>query len=121
MIYRNEETDKINLFESQILDIAFTTNGDSITFLVDWTENDTPITIKCYYCSNYIFNVKSINKFLCTGFLITGFSYKKQEDHYTVQFNFDLSMEGFIKFDCTEFNFDVPSVPLQTGGNDNLI
>ncbi len=35
MIYRNEETDEINLFESQILDIAFTTNGDSITFLVD--------------------------------------------------------------------------------------
>lgn len=30
-------------------------------------------------------------------------------------------MEGFIKFDCTEFSFDVPSVPLQTGGNDNLI
>ncbi|RHV93063.1 hypothetical protein DXA95_11170 [Odoribacter sp. OF09-27XD] len=121
MIYKNEETDKVNLFESQIIDITFCPKGNSITFLVDWTENETPITIKCLYCSNYTFNVKSINSFLCTGFLITGFSYEKQEDHYTVQFNFDLSQEGFIKFDCTEFSLDVPSLPLQAGGNDNLL
>lgn len=121
MIYKNEKTDKINLFESQIINIAFCTQGDSITFLIDWTENETPITVKCDYCSNYTFNINSINNFLCTGFLITGFSYKKNENHYTVQFNFGLSMEGYIKFDCTKFSFDVPGIPLQAGGNDNLI
>lgn len=47
MFYKNEETDNVNLFESQIINIAFCTQGDSITFLIDWTENETPITVKC--------------------------------------------------------------------------
>lgn len=32
MIYKNEETDKVNLFESQIIDITFCPKGNSITF-----------------------------------------------------------------------------------------
>lgn len=121
MIYKNEQTDKVNLFESQITEIIFNQKGDSITFLIDWTEDDKKIIVRCEYCSNYRFIINSINNNLCTGLLITGFSYKKVERYYVVQFNLGLDMEGIITFNCYGFSFEVPSIPTQNGGNDGLI
>lgn len=121
MVYLNEQTDEINLFESLIIDVIFNQKDETITFLVDWTENETPITVRCHYCSNCIFNICSTDNFVCTGLLITGFSYEKIDDYYIVQFNFDLNMKGFIKFKCYGFSFEVPSTPIQTGGNDKRI
>ena len=54
-------------------------------------------------------------------FLITGFSYKKMEHGYLVQFNFDLEVEGYFRFECDEFSIETVGEPLQPGGNDNLI
>ena len=49
------------------------------------------------------------------------FSYKKVEEGYIVQFNFDLSTEGYLRFYCYEFSIETVGKPLQQGGNDSLI
>ena len=46
---------------------------------------------------------------------------KKVELGYIVQFNFDLSTEGYLRFYCYEFSIETVGEPLQSGGNDNLI
>ena len=128
MKYLNNETDAINLFESHIKKIIFSEDGTA-TFIINWTESYEELKLVCSYCSNYQSCINPFNPFsenrllLCNGFLITGFSYKKTDNGYTVQFNFDLEYEGFIRFECCDFYIEISDdhTPFQPGGNDNLI
>lgn len=125
MIYKNEETDAVNLFESEIVKILFDKGeGNHITFIIDWSECDEEIRLVCNYCTGYRSEINTLecySNFLCAGFLITGFSYKKTSGGYIVQINFDLLVRGFIKFKCDDFFIETESEPFQPGGNDNLI
>lgn len=121
MIYINEKTDAINLFESAICAVYFDHAKSKITFELDWTEGYGRFIIECIHCTKIDFEVRSINDNLWDGLLITGFSYLKHNDNYTIQFNFGLEMEGYLRLSCDEFSFNVPSSPLQAGGNNHLI
>lgn len=125
----NEETDAINLFESRICGIIFHEDKTTLTILIDWKDGsgDTQlerISFIVRYCSKFQCSIRQNEYFklpLCDGFEITGFSYKKVELGYIVQFNFDLSTEGYLRFYCYEFSIETVGEPLQSGGNDNLI
>lgn len=120
-IYRNKETDKVNLFESGIKGILFQKYGTEIIFQIEWSESDARFNIVCTDCRYIDFSFKHIDEFVGSP-CITGFSYvKKGEYNYTVQFNFDFTPKGYIRLDCSDFYFDVPSPPLQPGGNDHRI
>ena len=129
MIRKNEETDAINLFESRICGIIFHEDKTTLTILIDWKDGsgDTQlerISFVVRYCSKFQCSIRQNEYFklpLCDGFEITGFSYKKVELGYIVQFNFDLSTEGYLRFYCYEFSIETVGEPLQSGGNDNLI
>ena len=129
MIRKNEETDAINLFESRICGIIFHEDKTTLTILIDWKDGsgDTQlerISFGVRYCSKFQCSIRQNEYFklpLCDGFEITGFSYKKVELGYIVQFNFDLSTEGYLRFYCYEFSIETVGEPLQSGGNDNLI
>lgn len=129
MIYKNEETDAINLFESFLSGIIFDEDKTTLTILIDWKDGsgDTQlerISFVVRYCSKFQCSILQNEYFklpLCYGFEITGFSYKKVEEGYIVQFNFDLSTEGYLRFYCYEFSIETVGKPLQQGGNDNLI
>ena len=120
-IYRNEETDKVNLFESGIKGILFRKFGTRIIIQVDWLEGYGRFNIVCNDCRHIDINFKHSDDTIGAPW-ITGFSYiKRGEYDYTVQLNSDFTPEGYIKLDCSEFYFDAPSPPLQPGGNDHRI
>lgn len=129
MIRKNEETDAINLFESRICGFVFHEDKTTLTILIDWKDGSGDkqlerISFVVRYCSKFQCSIRQNEYFklpLCNGFEITGFSYKKVELGYIVQFNFDLSTEGYLKFYCYEFSIETVGEPLQPGGNDNLI
>lgn len=129
MVYKNEETDAINLFESFFSGIIFDEDKTTLTILIDWKDGsgDTQlerISFVVRYCSKLQCSIRQNEYFklpLCYGFEITGFSYKKVEEGYIVQFNFDLSTEGYLRFYCYEFSIETVGKPLQQGGNDSLI
>ena len=119
-LYRNEETDKINLFESSIIGIRFLENGTNIVFDIDWSEGEKPIHVTCTFCSSIDFNFRHTD--LHIGMPeITGFSYLKKGSRYAVQFDFDFTPMGYIRLDCENFIFEVYSEPLQTGGNNHRV
>ena len=129
MIRINEETDAINLFESKLCGINFSDDGTYLTIIIDWIdgngeEDSEKITFLGKYCSNVQFFIRTLDCYLhclSSGLLITGFSYKKLEHSYLVQFDFDLEVEGYFRFECDEFSIETVGEPLQPGGNDNLI
>lgn len=129
MIRINEETDAINLFESKLCGINFSDDGTYLTIIIDWIdgngeEDSEKITFLGKYCSNFQCSFRTLDcclHDLSSVFFITGFSYKKLENRYLVQFNFELDVEGYFRFECDEFSIETVGEPLQLGGNDNLI
>lgn len=129
MIYKNEETDAINLFESFLSGIIFDEDGTTLTILIDWKDGsgDTQlerISFVVRYCSKFQCSIRQNEYFklpLCYGFEITGFSYKKLDHGYLVKFDFNLSTNGYLRFECDEFSIEAIGEPLQRGGNDSLI
>jgi len=122
--YVNEDTDRVNLYESTILSIEKDDNKHEIKFIVDWTEGDPYVIVKCEKCSNLIINLSHNNRYekKWIGTLeITGFSYIKKKDVYIVQFDFEHILSGYIRLECHNFIFLTPSKPINIGGNDNLI
>lgn len=121
--FRNEETDKVNLYESKIKNIVFDHDASKIEVIVDWTEGDD-IKIIFEDCQNLMIDLKhnlSLEENLLGVLEISGFSYKRLNRGYIVQFNFDFNLTGMIRFTCQNFTFCTPSIPIQNGGNDNLI
>lgn len=119
-IYKNEETDAVNLFESSIIGIHFNNMGIQITFDIDWQEGYGSFNIVCNNCHSIDFCFKQEDEHL-GELCITGFSYLKTDKEYTLQFNFDFTPKGYIRLNCYEFYFHVPSSPLQRGGNNHRI
>lgn len=125
----NEETDAINLFESKLCGIIFDEDGTYLTIIIDWIDGigdfeSEKITFLGKYCSNFQCSFRTLDcclRDLSSGFFITGFSYKKLERRYLVQFNFELDVDGYFRFECDEFSIETVGEPLQPGGNDNLI
>lgn len=121
--FRNEETDRVNLFESKIEKIMFGHETSRIEFLIDWTEGDH-VRVIFENCHNLIIDLKhhiGLDDNLLGVLEISGFSYKQIDKEYIVQINFDFNLTGIIQFKCQSFTFHTPSVPIQNGGNDNLI
>lgn len=121
--FKNEETDSVNLFESKIISMIFNYETSRIEFIIDWTEGDH-VRIFFEECRDLIINLEHHTDFddnLLGALEITGFSYKRLNDGYIIQFNFDFNLTGKVKFKCMDFTFYTPSVPMQNGGNDNLI
>lgn len=120
-IYRNEATDCVCLFESSIVGIHFYDNGTQIVFNIDWQDSYDPLTIVCNFCRMIDFCFKHEDEML-GELTITGFSYLKTNEYeYVVQFDFDFTPKGYIRFVCSDFSFHVPSPPLQEGGNNHRI
>lgn len=128
MIYKNEETDAVNLFESFVSGIIFDDHGTYLTILIDWIDGSGDaqterISFTGKYCVNFQCDVQPFEyykKALCIGFEITGFSYKKIDYGYLVQFDFNVSTKGYLRFECEEFSIEAVGEPLQPGGNDNF-
>ena len=120
--YKNEATDCVNLFESAIIGIHFNNRGTQIVFDIDWLEGDGdgPFTVECDCCHSIDFCFKHEDEQL-GELCITGFSYLKTDKEYTIQFNFDFTPKGYIRLNCCDFYFHVPSSPLQEGGNNHRI
>lgn len=122
MIYKNENTDNINLCESAIMEILFHNTTPQVQFKINWTEGN-PIIIGCENCTSWYihFENKSDNNSDIGDLEISSFSYKPIENNWILQFNFNFNPKGCIQVICSEFYFDVPSRPLSEGGNDNDI
>lgn len=121
-IYKNEDTDNVNLYESGIVGIHFNNGATQIVFDIDWSESYDAFSIVCNYCSMLDFCFKHEDEHL-GELTITGFSYIKKVDGegYTIQFNFDYTPRGYIRLYCYEFYFHVPSSPSIAGGNNHRI
>ena len=50
-----------------------------------------------------------------------GFSYLKEKNGYTIQFDFDNYPIGYIWLHSSEFVFKTPGSPLSSGRNDHRI
>ena len=127
-IYKNEETDSVNLHECCIKSIRF--NKFATHFYVDWHEGYGTFVIKCLYPEQIEYNITSNyikktgnchNNVVINHLEITSFSYLKENDGYTIQFNFDNYPIGYIRLHCIEFIFECPSPPLAPGGNEHRI
>lgn len=121
--YINEETDNVNLFESTIIGIKLDANTSNMELTIDWTESDN-ISFIFENCRDLKIDLKHHSDFLEneTGILeITGFSYKRVNEEFIIQFDFDFNLVGQIQFKCMRFVLYTPSLPMQSGGNDNLI
>ena len=120
--YNNEETDKVNIFESRIIHMLNDSN-QNIVFIVDWLEGNN-VKIEFNDVSNIIYDLKrnlAYEKELIGELEIRGFSYERKDGLYIVQFNFDTELLGVIRITCKSFAFFVPSEPITTGGNDKMI
>lgn len=125
-VYKNEETDNVSIYECPLKCIKF--NNFETCFYIDWHEGYGSFVVKCLYPGmiEYNFTSKSdkiVDYQWCVinHLEITGFSYLKDADGYTIQFDFDNYPIGYIRLHCTEFSFEVPSLPLSSGGNDHRI
>ncbi len=121
--YINEETDNVNLFESIIVGIRMDAITSKIELTINWTEGDNisfvfenchDLNISLKHHPNYPENEIGIIE-------ISGFSYKRVNEEFIIQFDFDFNLMGKIQFKCMRFVLCTPSLPMQTGGNDNLI
>lgn len=126
ILFRNEETDAVSIYESTIKGIFF--KKYVTCFCVDWHDGYGSFYIKCFYPEKIEYNFTSKNEKMnhyqhcvINHLEITGFSYLKENDGYTLQFNFDNYPIGYIRLHCSEFIFECPSTPTIMGGNDHRI
>lgn len=122
-VYKNEDVENVNLFESALVGISFNHHATVIEFKVSWLEGyeDEVIDVICNNCSDIDFAFKHEGDQL-GELTITVFSYLKKDDaSYWIQFDFDFTPKGYIRLLCSEFLFKVPSSPLQPGGNGHRI
>jgi len=120
--YINENTDRINIYESRIRVLQADSNNN-IVIIIDWSEGD-PIKMVCEDTSDITIRLvhnPQFDKEVIGVLEITGFSYIKEGEKYIVQFNFDFNPIGIIRIKCTKFAFFVSSEPFSMGGNDNRI
>ena len=61
--YMNEETDCVNLYESTILSIENDLNNKEILFIIDWTEGNPYVLLKCKTYSNVEINILHNEKY----------------------------------------------------------
>lgn len=126
-IYKNEETDLVNIHECCIKNIKF--NKFATHFYIDWHEGYGSFVIKCLYPELIEYNFTSkderITKYydhcVINHLEITAFSYLKENNGYTIQFDFDNYPIGYIRLHCSEFIFECPNEPLSLGGNEHRI
>ena len=127
-VFRNEETDLVNIYECGIRSIQFM--DVETRFYIDWHEGYGSFVIKCIYPENVEFHISSTDErmsgypydhILIKHLEITGFSYLKEKNGYTIQFDFDNYPIGYIRLHCSEFVFEAPGSPLSSGGNDHRI
>ena len=122
MKYRNDETDKVNIIESAIVEILFDSENCQMVFELDWCEG-LPIKVVCEEVSNYSIDFENITEQGSDigDIGIQGWSYIQNKDKWIIQFNIGFNPKGIIKISWSDFYFDVPSKPYSEGGNDNLI
>ena len=103
--YLNEDSDIVNIYESEIKGLFFSPEDMDCTIIIEWAEGDE-IIIECKKCSFYgfIFDSKD-NSLPLDGLTIHGFSYLKNGDYYIVQINFNCNPVGFIRIHCSSFEF----------------
>lgn len=126
-IYKNEETDLVNLHDCCIKSIRF--NKFATYFYIDWHEGYGSFIIKCLYPELIEYNFSSRDEkitkyyqnYVINHLEITGFSYLKEKDGYIIQFDFDNYPIGYIRLCCSEFIFECPNLPTSSGGNDHRI
>ena len=123
MLFINEETDKVNLYESHLISMESDSSLGVTKFLVDWCEGDPYLELICENCSDFNLEIAKSPNFekWCGQLEITGFSYLKTKEGYIVQINFDMVCIGFIQLKCSKFFINTPEDPKQEGGNSHRI
>jgi hypothetical protein len=120
-IYKNEEIDKIILDESLILSITWIyKNNPIIEIGIDWCgQEDLKDKIDFLnmqtklifdFAGDIDFNFKHVvGKWNSGALEITSFlyNYDNNTQLYTIEFIFDYSPVGHIKFNCTGFYFEI--------------
>ena len=118
-VYKNEEIDQIILDESLILSISWKYKGHPIIEMdIDWCgqedmkELDYPklqTRLIFEYAGNIDFNFKHVAGKWNSGALeITSFTYSRDNhNNYTIVFTFDYAPVGYIKFECSDFYFEI--------------
>lgn len=124
-VYINEETDSVSIHECLIKNIRF--NKFATHFYIDWSQGYGTFVIKCLYPELIEYHITSspdkigYQNCVINHLMITSFSYLKDEEGYTIQFNFDDYPIGYIRMHCIEFIFECPSPPIAAGGNEHRI
>lgn len=123
MLFINEETDNVNLYESDFVSIESDSSLRVTKILVDWCEGDPYLELICENCSDFNLEIsKDPDYENWSGQLeITGFSYLKTNEGYIVQINFDRHNIGFIQLKCSKFFINTPEEPKTEGGNSHRI
>ncbi|MDH6311933.1 hypothetical protein M2137_000692 [Parabacteroides sp. PFB2-10] len=117
-IYRNEEVDNIILDESLLLSIEWIYKEHPIIEIkIDWCgqedlkdeivflEMQTKLVFD--YAGNIDFNFKHSGTWNSGALEITEFSYLKKGTMYMIEFKFDFSPVGYIRFNCADFYFEI--------------
>ena len=123
MLFVNEETDKVNLYESSFISIENDSSLKVTKILVDWCEGDPYLELICENCSDFNLEIAKDSGYenWSEQLEITGFSYLKTKDGYIVQINFDRVNIGFIQLKCSKFFINAPEEPKTEGGNSHRI
>jgi hypothetical protein len=113
----NEQIEEIILDESFINGLLWTgENGINLEILIDWCGQENlknkfnfeNINTKLLfeYCYEIDFNFKHQNPYTLGNLEITKFKYTKIENNnYLIEFIFDFSPKGSLKFYCNNFIF----------------
>lgn len=118
LIYKNEDIDRIILDESLILSIEWIYESRPIIQMsIDWCGQDDLkneiVFLKMQtklvfdFAGDIDFNFKHSGPWNSGALEITSFSYVKIESVYNIEFLFDFSPVGYIKFRCTDFYFEI--------------
>ena len=121
----NEDVEKVNFYESSIMEVNFSQYPIILSLTIDWSEGD-PIVMEFQKCKdtkielteNTALKNTCIN---CFNLEIHGFIYKKIDDEYIVQLNFCHEPKGFIRIKCDSFRVVTTSEPITNGGQINSI
>ena len=123
----NEDVEKVNFYESSIMEVNFSQYPIILSLTIDWSEGD-PIVMEFQNCKDIKIELRE-NSVLkdtckikkCFNLEIHGFLYKKVDDGYTVQLNFCHEPKGFIRIKCDSFRVVTTSEPITNGGQANSI